>query len=111
MLLIILVTCYYYSILIIPNLQEVTHNMRYRTIRWSFLHSIEPAKVVYARCTDVISKENVFAQVTCRFFTKQVVKRYLFVFIYDHSVIMIFIQIDMIIFVSVLIKSEPGHIR
>jgi len=50
---------------------EITHNMRLKTIHWKFLHSIEPPKVVYARCTDVVTKENVFAQVTCRFFTKQ----------------------------------------
>lgn len=48
------------------------HNLRYKTIHWKFLESIEPPKVVHARCTDVVSKENVFGQITCRFFTKQV---------------------------------------
>ncbi|CAL8138142.1 unnamed protein product [Orchesella dallaii] len=50
---------------------EVTLNMRCKTIRWKFLDTIEQPKVVHARCTDVIQKENVFAQITCRFFTKQ----------------------------------------
>ncbi|ODN05012.1 putative 39S ribosomal protein L45, mitochondrial [Orchesella cincta] len=50
---------------------EVTLNMRSRTIVWNFLDTIEEPRVVHARCTDVIQKENVFAQITCRFFTKQ----------------------------------------
>lgn len=50
---------------------EVTLNMLYKTIHWKFLDTIEPPRVVHARCTDVIQKENVFAQITCRFFTKQ----------------------------------------
>jgi large subunit ribosomal protein L45 len=55
---------------------EITHNMQLRTVHWKFLHSIEPPKVVYARCTDVVTKENIFAQVTCRFFTKQILAIY-----------------------------------
>jgi len=55
---------------------EVVDNMMLRTIRWNFLQTIEPPKVVHARCTDVISKENIFGQVTCRFFTKQTLAIY-----------------------------------
>jgi len=46
--------------------------MKLKTVHWKFLESLEPPRVVHARCTDVISKENVFGQVTCRFHTKQV---------------------------------------
>ncbi|XP_045613663.2 uncharacterized protein [Procambarus clarkii] len=49
----------------------VTHQIHRSTVRWQFLGSLEPPRVVHARCTDLISKDNVFAQVTVRFHTKQ----------------------------------------
>lgn len=42
---------------------EFRHNSHLKTIRWKFLESLEPPRVVHARCTDVISKENIFGQV------------------------------------------------
>lgn len=54
----------------------VTHESRHKTIRWQFLESLEPPRVVHIRCTDVITKENVFAQVTVRFHTKQTLAVY-----------------------------------
>lgn len=42
---------------------EFRHNSHLKTIRWKFLDSLEPPRVVHARCTDIISKENIFAQV------------------------------------------------
>ncbi|XP_050355054.1 probable 39S ribosomal protein L45, mitochondrial [Nymphalis io] len=51
--------------------QEFRHNSQLKTIRWRFLDSLEPPRVVHARCTDIISKENIFAQVTVRFHTRQ----------------------------------------
>ncbi|KAL3289065.1 hypothetical protein HHI36_003507 [Cryptolaemus montrouzieri] len=50
---------------------EVMHNVEYKTIRWKFLENIELPYIVHARCTDIVSKENIFAQVTVRFHTKQ----------------------------------------
>ncbi|XP_037868046.1 large ribosomal subunit protein mL45 isoform X2 [Bombyx mori] len=50
---------------------EFRHNSHLKTIRWKFLESLEPPRVVHARCTDVISKENIFGQVTVRFHTRQ----------------------------------------
>ncbi|CAK1545412.1 unnamed protein product [Leptosia nina] len=50
---------------------EFMHNSIGKTIRWKFLESLEPPRVVHARCTDVISKENIFAQLTVRFHTRQ----------------------------------------
>lgn len=41
------------------------------TLRWRFIKSIEPPRVVHARQTHVISKENIFAQVTVRMHTQQ----------------------------------------
>lgn len=43
-----------------------------KTIHWKFLESLEPARVVQARYTDLISKENIFGQITVRFHTQQV---------------------------------------
>lgn len=55
---------------------EMMWNVKYKTIRWKFLKSLEPPRVVHARCTDVVSKDNIFAQVTVRFHTQQVLAIY-----------------------------------
>ncbi|XP_042882926.1 probable 39S ribosomal protein L45, mitochondrial [Penaeus japonicus] len=54
----------------------VTHQVRNKTLRWQFVSSLEPPRVVHARCTDVVTKENIFAQVTVRFHTKQTLAVY-----------------------------------
>lgn len=43
---------------------EFRHNSYLKTIRWKFLESLEPPRVVHARCTDVVSKENIYGQVS-----------------------------------------------
>lgn len=50
---------------------EIMFNTKNRTMRWKFLGSIEPPRVVHARQTHLISKENIFAQVTVRMHTQQ----------------------------------------
>ncbi|KYM99094.1 PREDICTED: probable 39S ribosomal protein L45, mitochondrial [Cyphomyrmex costatus] len=55
---------------------KITHNIMNKTIHWKFLESLEPARLVHARNTDVITKENVFAQLTVRFHTQQVLAIY-----------------------------------
>ncbi|XP_013113533.1 large ribosomal subunit protein mL45 [Stomoxys calcitrans] len=55
---------------------EMMHNVKDKTIHWSFLKSLEPPRMVHARVTDVISKENLFAQVTVRFHTQQLLAIY-----------------------------------
>ncbi|XP_059051817.1 large ribosomal subunit protein mL45 [Achroia grisella] len=50
---------------------EFRHNSYLKTIRWRFLDSLEPPRIVHARCTDIVSKENIFGQVTVRFHTRQ----------------------------------------
>lgn len=55
---------------------EMMHNIKLKTINWKFIKSLEPPRVVHARCTDVISKENIFAQITVRFHTQQVLAIY-----------------------------------
>lgn len=55
---------------------EMMHNIKDKTIHWKFLKSLEPPRVVHARCTNIISKENIFAQVTVRFHTQQLLAIY-----------------------------------
>ncbi|XP_004518178.1 probable 39S ribosomal protein L45, mitochondrial [Ceratitis capitata] len=55
---------------------EMMHNVRDKTIHWRFLQSLEPPRLVHARVTDIISKENLYAQVTVRFHTQQVLAIY-----------------------------------
>ena len=47
------------------------HNVENKTIVWKFLESLEPARIVHARVTSLITKSNLFAQVTIRFHTQQ----------------------------------------
>jgi len=55
---------------------EMMHNVRYKTLRWKFLKSLELPYVIHARCTDVITKDNIFGQVTVRFHTQQTLAIY-----------------------------------
>lgn len=55
---------------------EMMHNIHGKTIRWKFLKSLEQPYVIHARCTDVISKENIYGQVTVRFHTQQTLAIY-----------------------------------
>ncbi|EDX13957.1 GD20969 [Drosophila simulans] len=55
---------------------EMMHNVKDKTIRWKFLQSLEPPRVVHARVTEVITKENQFAQVTVRFHSQQMLAIY-----------------------------------
>nr|SVE88893.1 EOG090X0DDP [Daphnia sinensis]SVE89516.1 EOG090X0DDP [Daphnia sinensis]SVE90141.1 EOG090X0DDP [Daphnia sinensis]SVE90769.1 EOG090X0DDP [Daphnia sinensis]SVE91396.1 EOG090X0DDP [Daphnia sinensis] len=54
----------------------MTDDLKMCTTRWQFLKSLEPPRVVHARCTDVINKENIFSQVTVRFHTQQTLAVY-----------------------------------
>lgn len=55
---------------------EMRHNTHDKTIRWKFLKSLEQPYVIHARCTEVITKENQFGQVTVRFHTQQTLAIY-----------------------------------
>ncbi|KAK0097807.1 hypothetical protein PV326_013648 [Microctonus aethiopoides] len=55
---------------------EVTHNTMDKTIRWKFIESLELPKVVHARCTTLMTKDNVFAQITVRFHNQQTLAVY-----------------------------------
>lgn len=55
---------------------ELRHNTLDKTLRWRLLDELEPPRLVHARCTDVVSKENIYAQVTVRFHTRQTLAVY-----------------------------------
>lgn len=55
---------------------EMFHNIKDKTLRWKFIKSLEPPKVIHARCTEMISKENIFGQITVRFHTQQTLAIY-----------------------------------
>ena len=50
---------------------SVPANTDKNRIRWSFIKSLEPPRVVHARLTNVMSDDNVFGQVTVRFHSQQ----------------------------------------
>ena len=51
---------------------EVEDNLKNKVVKWQFIESIEPPRVVHGRHTNLINKDNFFAQLTVRFHTKQV---------------------------------------
>ncbi|KAK6473160.1 39S ribosomal protein L45 [Huso huso] len=55
---------------------EMVRGNRYKTLRWSFLESLEPPRVVHVRCPDMVSKGNLYGQVTVRMHSKQMLAIY-----------------------------------
>ncbi|RZF36389.1 hypothetical protein LSTR_LSTR002985 [Laodelphax striatellus] len=55
---------------------EALYNIDRKTVHWKFLNSIEPPRVVHARHTSLITKENYFAQLTVRFHSQQMLAVY-----------------------------------
>ena len=55
---------------------EMMNNTKGKSIYWDFIKSLDPPHVVQVRCQDIISKSNVFAQVTVRFHTQQILAVY-----------------------------------
>ncbi|XP_070712705.1 large ribosomal subunit protein mL45 [Pempheris klunzingeri] len=55
---------------------EMTRGNRYKTIRWRFVESLEPPRVVHARCPDMVSKNNLYGQVTVRMHSRQTLAIY-----------------------------------
>ncbi|XP_028424277.1 large ribosomal subunit protein mL45 [Perca flavescens] len=55
---------------------EMTRGNRYKSIRWRFIESLEPPRVVHARCPDMVTKGNLYGQVTVRMHSKQTLAIY-----------------------------------
>ncbi|EEC07238.1 conserved hypothetical protein [Ixodes scapularis] len=55
---------------------ELMQNVVNKTLRWQFIKSLEPPRAVHVRCEDLISKDNMFGQVTVRMHTQQTLAVY-----------------------------------
>ncbi|KAM6189887.1 large ribosomal subunit protein mL45 isoform 1-T1 [Sarcoramphus papa] len=55
---------------------EMVRGNRYRTIRWSFVESLEPPRVVHVRCNSIVNRGNLYGQVTVRMHTRQILAIY-----------------------------------
>ena len=69
---------------------EVIHNIENKTIHWKYIKDIELPRIVHARQTEVVNKENIFAQVTVRFHTQQVMENILVFTTYSFNLFTIF---------------------
>lgn len=47
-------------------------DLKYKTVRWSFVKSLEPAQVVHVRCVGLMNQSNMYGQITVRLHTQQV---------------------------------------
>ncbi|NXQ60901.1 RM45 protein, partial [Anthoscopus minutus] len=55
---------------------DLVRGNRYKTIRWSFVESLEPPRVVHVRCDSVMNRGNLYAQVTVRMHSRQILAIY-----------------------------------
>lgn len=50
-------------------------DLKYKTVRWHFVESLEPAQVAQVRCSSLVNQGNMYGQVTVRMHTRQVGSR------------------------------------
>ncbi|NWZ11726.1 RM45 protein, partial [Agelaius phoeniceus] len=55
---------------------DMVRGNRYRTIRWRFLESLEPPRVVHVRCEGILNRGNLYGQVTVRMHSRQILAIY-----------------------------------
>jgi len=55
---------------------EMMNMAKRKTIHWKFIKSIEPPRVVHARHAEIVTKDNMFGQLTVRFHTQQTLAIY-----------------------------------
>ncbi|XP_076437207.1 large ribosomal subunit protein mL45-like [Babylonia areolata] len=55
---------------------EMVHGLDTKTVRWQFVQSLESPRVVHVRTTEMLSKDNLYAQVTVRLHTQQILAIY-----------------------------------
>jgi len=53
-------------------LKEMTWKLEKKSFRWKYIESLEAPRVVHVRCTEMLNKENLYAQITVRLLTRQV---------------------------------------
>ncbi|XP_049716777.1 39S ribosomal protein L45, mitochondrial [Elephas maximus indicus] len=55
---------------------DMVWDLKYKTVRWSFVESLEPPQVVQVRCSNLVNQGNVYGQVTVRMHTRQILAIY-----------------------------------
>ncbi|XP_059151209.1 large ribosomal subunit protein mL45-like [Physella acuta] len=55
---------------------EMVHGLHSKTMQWKFVETVEPPRVVQIRTDEMITEGNLFAQVTVRMHTKQILAIY-----------------------------------
>ncbi|XP_024091293.3 large ribosomal subunit protein mL45 isoform X1 [Pongo pygmaeus] len=55
---------------------DMTWDIKYKTVRWSFVESLEPSHVVQVRCSSMMNQGNVYGQITVRMHTRQTLAIY-----------------------------------
>ncbi|XP_027575462.2 39S ribosomal protein L45, mitochondrial isoform X1 [Pipra filicauda] len=55
---------------------DMVRGNRYKTIRWRFVESLEPPRVVHVRCDSLVNRGNLYGQVTVRMHTRQILAIY-----------------------------------
>ncbi|KAL0269748.1 UNVERIFIED_CONTAM: hypothetical protein PYX00_007382 [Menopon gallinae] len=57
-------------------INQMVFNLERKTIRWKFIESLDPPKIVRVRTGSLLDKTNIFGQITVRFHTKQMLAIY-----------------------------------
>ncbi|NXU98090.1 RM45 protein, partial [Cettia cetti] len=55
---------------------DMVRGNRYKTIRWRFVESLEPPRVVHVRCDSIMNRGNLYGQVTVRMHSRQILAIY-----------------------------------
>ncbi|NWT29901.1 RM45 protein, partial [Cardinalis cardinalis] len=55
---------------------DMVRGNRYKTIRWRFVESLEPPRVVHVRCEGILNRGNLYGQVTVRMHSRQILAIY-----------------------------------
>nr|XP_035157275.1 39S ribosomal protein L45, mitochondrial isoform X2 [Callithrix jacchus] len=55
---------------------DMTWDIKCKTVRWSFVESLEPSHVVQVRCSSMVNESNMYGQVTVRMHTRQTLAIY-----------------------------------
>jgi len=55
---------------------KMVHGLESKTMRWKFVESVEPPKVMQIRTDEMITSENMFSQITVRLHTRQILAIY-----------------------------------
>uniref|UniRef100_U3JLA8 Large ribosomal subunit protein mL45 n=1 Tax=Ficedula albicollis TaxID=59894 RepID=U3JLA8_FICAL len=55
---------------------DMVRGNRYKTIRWRFVESLEPPRVVHVRCEGIMNRGNLYGQVTVRMHSRQILAIY-----------------------------------